>query len=81
MATEREVLYTPLNIDEFGEIESDQETVRMGYFMFFGPYTYVSHQDSPNGVIPLAITITVGIIRDKTTGRTCMSGVNQIKFK
>jgi len=77
-----EVYYSPMNENEFGEADKKSpQTVRQGFFEYWGPYSYYVYVDSPIGTFPISFTTTVGIVRDKTTGRTCMCHVNQIKFQ
>jgi len=78
-----EVWYTPgedgLFDDPVGEDEKPPR--REGYHLFWGSYSTIEYAPSPQGTIPIALTLTVGIIRDKLTGQCCMAQVNQIQFK
>lgn len=78
-----EVWYTP-GMDGIFETPSDKEDEppeREGYFEYWGTYSTIEIAASPQGNIPIPLSLTVGIIRDKLTGQCCMALVHKIRFK
>jgi hypothetical protein len=69
------------DIGEESESEEDVETKMEGTFEYYGPISYVTHQESPMGSIPIGMTTTVAFVRGKTTGKVFMCDPTQITFK
>lgn len=74
-------IVSKIDIGEESESEEDIETRREGTFEFYGPISYVTHQESPMGSVPIGMTTTVAFVRDKATGKVFMCDPTQITFK